>query len=110
MGAGIVIVGGPPASGKTALATRIASEFGVQIHCRAPVEVLHERYRARLDERHPGHADAERIEDAALVVDPDRYLLPLPDPLVVVDTTSSEPEVVEIVLAAVRVHLGVGAV
>jgi len=67
--------------------------------------LLHARYEQRVSGRHPGHFDADRIADARVVLQADRYLLPLPDELVVVDTTSFDEAGYERVLEAVRAHL-----
>jgi predicted kinase len=62
----------------------------VQVHCRAPVDVLERRYAGRAAERHPGHLDAERHPR----LESDAYLLDLPyAELVVVDTTATPEDV-----------------
>jgi hypothetical protein len=60
----------------------------VQIHCHAPTDLLERRYRERIGERHPGHADADRVADAGELFAADRYLLTVPGDLVSVDTSS----------------------
>jgi predicted kinase len=73
--------------------TLLAQRFAfapIQIHCFAPVEVLYERYEARIGDRHPGHTDAERLPGLREVLDPDLYLLALPGPLLRVETSSFE--------------------
>lgn len=177
----IVIVGGPPASGKTTLASRLAQEFSLpliakdaikgvlfevlsagdrevserigrttfalmwhfvevelaagqsvivegnfladqatpeferlagrfptdvlQIHCRAPADVLYQRYEKRSAVRHPGHADGERLADVGQLLEPDRYLLGLLGEPITVDTTSFDDLDYDVVRRAVAAHL-----
>jgi predicted kinase len=64
-------------------------EFAVlQLHCVAPIDALYRRYRERIDERHPGHVDAERVTDSQHLFDSARYLLTVPGDSLTVDTTS----------------------
>ncbi|MBA2528320.1 MAG: ATP-binding protein [Pyrinomonadaceae bacterium] len=64
-------------------------DFGLlQVHCFASVDLLLGRYQQRIRYRHPGHADAERVDDARIVFEPSRYLLDIPGELVNVDTSS----------------------
>jgi predicted kinase len=57
-----------------------------QVHCTAPLEVLIERYHARI--RHPGHIDADRAEALAEAVSAGRHdPLELPGETVRLDTT-----------------------
>lgn len=60
----------------------------LQIHCFAPVDLLYSRYQERIHNRHPGHADADRLAEIRAVLDPGRYLLAIPGDLISVDTTS----------------------
>jgi predicted kinase len=43
------------------LAPLVAAGRAVVVHCQAPAEVLHARYRDRAAERHPGHHDLARL-------------------------------------------------
>ena len=75
----------------TAALERLRKSFdftALQVHCRAPVSVLYERYERRIADRHPGHVDDERLADIHEVLISDRYLLQLPGKPIVVDTTS----------------------
>jgi predicted kinase len=57
----------------------------VQVHCRAPLEVLLERYAAC--ERHPGHVDADRIDALRGAVETGRHdPLDLPGETIRLDT------------------------
>jgi glucokinase len=70
---------------------RLAQRFDfavLQIHCFAPVDLLIGRYEDRIHDRHPGHADAERVANSRVVFEPTRYLLDIPGELVSVDTSS----------------------
>ena len=70
---------------------RLAERFAftaLQVHCFAPVDVLYDRYEARIGERHPGHTDAARLSDLRDALDPDLYLLTFPQWSISVDTTS----------------------
>jgi predicted kinase len=58
-----------PASSLASRASSISPTL--QIHCAAPIDVLHTRYGERIDARHPGHADAERVADIRPVLDPE---------------------------------------
>jgi predicted kinase len=60
----------------------------LQVHCFAPVDVLYERYEARIDERHPGHTDAARLPGLRDALEPDLSLLSFPQWSISVDTTS----------------------
>jgi predicted kinase len=60
----------------------------LQVHCFAPVDVLYERYEARIGERHPGHTDAARLPGLRDVLEPDLYLLTFPQRSISIDTTS----------------------
>lgn len=58
----------------------------VQVHCRAPEEVLMERYAAR--ERHPGHHDSVRAEEVRASIRSGRHApLALDGELMELDTT-----------------------
>lgn len=70
------------------LEKRLASLLAryAQIHCSAPLDVLVERYAAR--ERHPGHADRERIDALRNAIESGRHEpLDLPGELIRVDTS-----------------------
>jgi predicted kinase len=73
----------------------------VQVHCSAPLEVLLERYTARLGTRHPGHLDDQRIEEAY-----GRYAsglngpLEVDAPLLELDTTTADVETLAAQIAA----------
>jgi hypothetical protein len=59
----------------------------VQVYCRAPLEVVLDRFEAR--ERHPGHLDAQRVEElAARFETGENAPLELPGELIEVDTTA----------------------
>jgi chloramphenicol 3-O-phosphotransferase len=61
----------------------------VQVHCHAPLEVLVERYAARIGHRHPGHLDGDRV--AELHARHESGLngpLQLPGELIELDTTA----------------------
>jgi predicted kinase len=60
----------------------------LEIHCLAPVEILYQRYKLRIGDRHPGHADSERLADFLTVFDAGRYRLQAPDQRIVLDTTT----------------------
>jgi len=88
--------------------TRLRRRFGfkaLQLHCRAPAEVLYQRYERRITDRHPGHVDKQRLADIREHLDPDRYLLPLPDDLLIVDTTSFDSLDYSPIHEALRHHL-----
>jgi predicted kinase len=77
---------------------RLPSRF-VQVHCSAPLALLHERYGDR--ERHPGHVDAERIDALRDAVESGRHdPLDLPGETIRLDT--SEPVEPESLLPRVR--------
>ena len=60
----------------------------VQIHCHAPLEVLTKRYASR--SRHPGHHDAEKINELAGRFETGAHdALDLPGELIELDTTQS---------------------
>lgn len=106
-GRSVLIEGNFDAAHSTAELERLRQRFNfaaLQIHCRAPVQLLYERYRQRVAQRHAGHVDGERIADIDVVLDPERYLLPLPDKLVVADTTLFGDLEYQAVQAAVRAH------
>jgi predicted kinase len=87
---------------------RLAKRFEfapLQIHCRAPVDVLYARYQRRVADRHVGHADAERLGEIREFLDPDRYLLRLPGTLITLDTTPSEGFDYAAIRDAVAAHL-----
>jgi predicted kinase len=70
---------------------RLAERFAfttLQIYCFAPVDVLHERYEARIGERHPGHTDAARLHDLRDALEPALYLLTFPQRSISIDTTA----------------------
>jgi len=70
---------------------RLADRFAftaLQVHCFAPVDVLYERYEARIGERHPGHTDAARLPGLRDTLEADLYLLMFPQRTIGVDTTS----------------------
>jgi predicted kinase len=72
----------------------------VQVHCTAPLEVLIQRYGARIGTRHPGHLDGDRVEElrarwASGLNGP----LDLDAPLLELDTTQPLAELVERVVA-----------
>lgn len=77
----------------------------LQIHCFAPVDLLYGRYQQRIHNRHPGHADAERLADIRDVFDPGRYLLAIPGDLISVDTTSFDRVEYEEIRVAAMNHL-----
>jgi predicted kinase len=91
--------------------TRLAGKYHfatLQIHCAAPIDVLHTRYGERIDARHPGHADAERVADIRPLLDPELYLLPVSGDLIRVETSSLESFDYESVKATVDNHLAAG--
>jgi len=58
----------------------------VQVHCSAPLELLLERHASR--ERHPGHADSERLEALRAAVESGRHdPLDLPGETIRLDTS-----------------------
>jgi predicted kinase len=73
----------------------------VQVHCHAPIETLVERYRTR-PARHPGHLDAERVEELRARHASDlNGPLELDGALLELDTTLSSPnELVSTVIAS----------
>jgi predicted kinase len=77
----------------------------LQIHCAAPIDVLYARYSERIDNRHPGHADAERLADIRPLLDPDLYLLRRSGDLIRVETSSFETVDYESIKRAVGNHL-----
>jgi predicted kinase len=90
---------------------RLAERFAfdaIQVHCFAPVEVLVARYEARIGERHPGHADAERLPGLRDVLDPDLYVLALAGPLIRVDTRDFEGIDYDALRESVAQHLEKG--
>lgn len=87
----VLIEGNFSAGHSDAHLARLAERFAFttfQIHCFAPVQVLYERYEARIADRHPGHTDAERLPGLREALEPDLYLLALPGPLIRLDTSS----------------------
>jgi predicted kinase len=81
----------------------------VQVVCSVDPVVLEERYRERAAQRHPGHLDtnAETLEAVLADVREGRYgPLPVDGPVLEVDTTSVDGDVVRDLLAAVRRVLG----
>jgi predicted kinase len=77
----------------------------LQIHCLAEATVLRERYRRRVRERHPQHAESESAAEVEQKLDPSRYLLDLPGELMVLDTSSFEKIDYGAVRRAVERHL-----
>jgi predicted kinase len=77
----------------------------LQLHCAAPVDVLFDRYETRIQERHVGHADNERLGDMRPLLDPARYLLDLSGTTITIDTTSFDHFDYEPIRLAVEHHL-----
>jgi len=74
-----------------------------QVFCRAKVEVLHQRFRARTGTRHPGHADEQYLEEfQAILNNTSQEPLDLDCPVVVVDTTEFQKIDYATLLEAVR--------
>ena len=67
---------------------RLASFAPFEIHCTASSQVLRERYAIRVDTRHPGHADAERLAHPETEISEAAYpALRLGGPVEILDTT-----------------------
>ncbi|MGZ4358246.1 MAG: AAA family ATPase [Gaiellaceae bacterium] len=77
----------------------------LQIHCLADSAVLHDRYRRRVRERHPEHAESESHDEVEAKLEPARYLLDLPGELMLLDTTSFEKIDYASIRRAVEQHL-----
>jgi predicted kinase len=78
----------------------------LEIHCTASKETILHRYVARASSRHPGHNDAERVDEVAAAVDSGRQgQLRLGGSNILVDTTDFDSVDLDAVVAAVRVHL-----
>ena len=80
----------------------------LQIHCAAPIDLLYARYAERIDGRHPGHADTERLADIRPLLNPDLYLLRISGDLIHVETSSFESVDYESIKKAVDLHLATG--
>jgi predicted kinase len=60
----------------------------LQVFCRAQVDVLYQRFRARTGTRHPGHADEQYLGEFQTILNNTfQEPLDLDSPVVVVDTT-----------------------
>ncbi len=77
----------------------------LQVHCFAAADLLYSRYRDRIAERHPGHADTERLADTREVFDSARYLLAIPGNLISIDTTSFDKVEYQRIRDAALTHL-----
>jgi chloramphenicol 3-O-phosphotransferase len=92
----LVIVGGAPASGKTALArnqsevaklANVAGTVVIELDC--PIDILEHRYRMREPARHPGHRVAEALPDLRRRVAEGEYGVPdLDRPTLRVDSSN----------------------
>jgi len=76
-----------------------------EVHCTASPEVLRERYAARAGSRHPGHADAERLDDLGTFSDDTHPALDLGGPVEIIDTTDFAEVDLERVLNAAAAHI-----
>ena len=84
----------------------ILDRFGpssLQLFSHAPVDVLFARYANR--QRHPGHADADRLEEIRERLLSDQYRLELAGATVLVDTTTDERVNYDAIRAAVAEFL-----
>ena len=79
----------------------------LEIHCVAEPDMLVRRYAARAASRHPGHADAARIDDVATTIATGTNgALHLGGTVIVIDTTDFAAVELETVVAAARTHVG----
>ena len=88
---------------------RLYAEYAfrpLEIHCVADTEVLLQRYAARAASRHPGHADAVRIDEVATAIAAGSNGAMNPDgSVIVLDTTEFAAVDVENVVATARTHV-----